>query len=1469
MLGAATLIATCADTQQTCSVNGVLKECWNYVCSNGVPAAGLIDRQNHQLCSSCTTGFTKNASNLCVATVYTCANGTASTGTPGGSSDVEQCSECNSGYTLNATTTRCEQVTTVTTPDLRVTLIAQPSNVVQGVATPITITATVYNTGGASANATTLQWYRSSDATITQSDTPIGDMVTVDALAADASADYRTQIPIPATTSLGSYYYGACVEAVTTETDTADNCAATTITVTETAQSDLIVGAPTVTDGTGDALTSGSSVTPGSTLRVATSVINVGAGAAQSTTLQWHISPDNTIESTEPTVGAAIAIDALASNGSVAVAPLSLTAPTTTGSYYYGACVAIGASEIDPTNNCSSSFLIHVAQYTCENGTAKSGTPSGNTNVEECTACNPGYTINASKQCRDITGPTFSVAPALDGNPTANGATVKLTASEAGKLFWVLYLDNAPAPANAAALIAAASGSSIGVQRSGDSEVVTTTEKTLTLSQLTAGTTYTFYAVLQDSAGNNGAVSPKLEIITSITASYTCLNGTARAGGPSGVSDVEECTVCNPGYTINASKECRDITGPTFSAAPALKSGSVTGTGAEITLTASEAGKLFWVLYIDGALTTTPRATDLIQNASGNTVGEQRSGDGVAVDAATEVTVTLTSLTAGTTYDFYAVLQDSAGNNGAVSPKLEIITSITASYTCLNGTARAGGPSGVSDVEECTVCNPGYTINASKECRDITGPTFSAAPALKSGSVTGTGAEITLTASEAGKLFWVLYIDGALTTTPRATDLIQNASGNTVGEQRSGDGVAVDAATEVTVTLTSLTAGTTYDFYAVLQDSAANTSTVSDVVITTAATADKIPPTFIGGPTFGTSTDTSATVTLTASEAGKLFWVLYADGALTTAPSAAALIAAASGGSAGEQRSGASETVDAATEKTVTLTGLTASTTYDFYAVLQDSTGNNGTVSPKLEITTAATPDKTPPTFIGGPTFGTSTETTATVTLTASEAGKLFWVLYADGALTTAPSAAALIAAASGGSAGEQRSGASETVDAATEKTVTLTGLTASTTYDFYAVLQDSVGNNGVISAVVEITTPDNTAPTFSAQPAVKVGTLAPETATVTLTSDEDGKLFWVVYAEGFQVADNVALITAATADPQPGTVVARGAVVGVDVTATTQVEVAVSGLDDGTEYDFYAVVRDAATNVSALSTKLTFETPVAVSFAEDSYTFDVGTKCWRVYGDNDCDTFVTSIAANAAIGTVAATKHSSVTETIAYSISGGADETKFDIDGATGAITNNATALASLDTNTTYALEITATVGSNTDTATVRVINGETVQLALAATPFDKNSGAGVDAIQHDQSTDAGEGAGTSDNWRWINLIDGSAGWAVGVITLAENFALTDKHVLYASVRSDSTGDVKMKFENLAANATNEASGIFSADGDWKEVSWTIGPDANYDLRPIPANGLGKVVFVLQDANGGTAGLGAQIINYDEIYLR
>ena len=85
------------------------------------------------------------------------------------------------------------------------------------------LSATVSNAGDAESVATTLRYYRSTDATITASDTEVGTDA-VGALAASGTSAQSISLTAPSTA--GAYYYGACVEAVTDESDTTDNCSA-------------------------------------------------------------------------------------------------------------------------------------------------------------------------------------------------------------------------------------------------------------------------------------------------------------------------------------------------------------------------------------------------------------------------------------------------------------------------------------------------------------------------------------------------------------------------------------------------------------------------------------------------------------------------------------------------------------------------------------------------------------------------------------------------------------------------------------------------------------------------------------------------------------------------------------------------------------------------------------------------------------------------------------------------------------------------------------------------------------------------------------------------------------------------------------------------------------------------------------------------------------------------------------------
>ena len=86
---------------------------------------------------------------------------------------------------------------------------------------PFTLSATVRNQGAGAAGSTTLRYYRSSNTRISTSDTAVG-TDGVPALAGNRTSSLSTSLRAP--NSAGTYYYGACVDAVGGESDTGNNC---------------------------------------------------------------------------------------------------------------------------------------------------------------------------------------------------------------------------------------------------------------------------------------------------------------------------------------------------------------------------------------------------------------------------------------------------------------------------------------------------------------------------------------------------------------------------------------------------------------------------------------------------------------------------------------------------------------------------------------------------------------------------------------------------------------------------------------------------------------------------------------------------------------------------------------------------------------------------------------------------------------------------------------------------------------------------------------------------------------------------------------------------------------------------------------------------------------------------------------------------------------------------------------------
>ena len=199
-----------------------------------------------------------------------------------------------------------------------------------------TLSVTVTNVGDGASEATTLRYYRSTDSTITTSDTAQGSE-SVGALAAAGASDHDGGMTAPS--EAGTYHYGACADSVTDESDTTDNCSSSvTVTVSEPAP-DLAVLGIDVTYG----------VETGERFRIGVTVQNLGDGQSAETTLRW-LQAITGVSDTELGTDAIRALNLHQANFET----IRLTAPSTPGTYTYKACVDPVAGESDTTNNCRS-----------------------------------------------------------------------------------------------------------------------------------------------------------------------------------------------------------------------------------------------------------------------------------------------------------------------------------------------------------------------------------------------------------------------------------------------------------------------------------------------------------------------------------------------------------------------------------------------------------------------------------------------------------------------------------------------------------------------------------------------------------------------------------------------------------------------------------------------------------------------------------------------------------------------------------------------------------------------------------------------------------------------------------------------------------------------------------------------------------------------------------------------------------
>ena len=229
-------------------------------------------------------------------------------------------------------------------PDLSVVVLVSPSSITEGES--VTVAATVSNQGNGSAAGTTVRFYRSSDAKIDSNDRSVGSSQAVGSLAAGGTST------VSATDTLalaGTYYYGACVDAVSNESNASNNCSSGVPVIVQPARAPDLAVTVSVNP---------SSITEGESVTVAATVSNQGNGSAAGTTVRFYRSSDAKIDSNDLSVGSNQAVGSLAAGDTSTVSATDTLALA--GTHYYGACVDAVSGESNVSNNCSPAVKVTI-----------------------------------------------------------------------------------------------------------------------------------------------------------------------------------------------------------------------------------------------------------------------------------------------------------------------------------------------------------------------------------------------------------------------------------------------------------------------------------------------------------------------------------------------------------------------------------------------------------------------------------------------------------------------------------------------------------------------------------------------------------------------------------------------------------------------------------------------------------------------------------------------------------------------------------------------------------------------------------------------------------------------------------------------------------------------------------------------------------------------------------------------------
>lgn len=199
------------------------------------------------------------------------------------------------------------------------------------------VAVVVENAGSVQTAPTNIRWLRSDSSTIAATDTRQGS-TPVNRL--NGGQYVSETFTFTAPTENGVYYYGACVDGVTGETNTRNNCDSSVIRIN--------VGTLQISVGEGRL----DDVASGSTFTVSAVVQYIGSGQSSAARLKWYRSSDAVIQSTDTEMGDE-PIPAL-HRGSSHRESFQFTAPSASGTYYFGACIDQASRANVRASGCAS-----------------------------------------------------------------------------------------------------------------------------------------------------------------------------------------------------------------------------------------------------------------------------------------------------------------------------------------------------------------------------------------------------------------------------------------------------------------------------------------------------------------------------------------------------------------------------------------------------------------------------------------------------------------------------------------------------------------------------------------------------------------------------------------------------------------------------------------------------------------------------------------------------------------------------------------------------------------------------------------------------------------------------------------------------------------------------------------------------------------------------------------------------------